>query len=122
MYIMNCSPILISVTAEELKKIVGVNIKKERLRCNLTQPALAEIIGMSIKQVAAIETGHSYPEAATLAKLSNALGVPPSFFFRRPGDNEEEKERVLSHFRNIQTKLELILDEEAADYSSPEKR
>ena len=37
-------------------------------------------------------------------------------------DNEEEKERVLSHFRNIQTKLELILDEEAADYSSPEKR
>ena len=100
---MNCSPILISVTAEELKKIVGVNIKKERLRCNLTQPALAEIIGMSIKQVAAIETGHSYPEAATLAKLSNALGVPPSFFFRRPGDNEEEKERVLNHFRNIQT-------------------
>ncbi len=101
------------MTVEELKKVVGGNIKRERIRHNLTQSALAESTEMSIKQIAAIETGHSYPEAQTLIRLSEALDVPPGFFYRSEADEQAEKERLREHFRNIQTKFDMIVNEEA---------
>ncbi len=111
---MNYSHILNTMTVEELKKVVGGNIKKERIRRNLTQSALAEKVDMSIKQIAAIETGHSYPEAGTLIKISNALDVPPSFFYKSEDDEKAEHSKLLEHFRNIQSKFDMILDEESS--------
>ena len=116
MYIANCSHILLAMTVEELKKIVGGNLKKERIRRNLTQSALAEHADLSIKQIAAIETGHSYPEGQTLVKLSNALNVPPSFFYKSKADEKAEQERLIEHFKNIESKFGMMLRDEVSDY------
>lgn len=59
---------------DTLKKI-AFNIKIERMRKNLTQFQLAEMIEVHEKYIGKIESGKQNLTIKTLIKLANALGV-----------------------------------------------
>lgn len=59
---------------DTLKKI-AFNIKIERMRKNLTQSQLAEMIEVHEKYIGKIESGKQNLTIKTLIKLANALGV-----------------------------------------------
>lgn len=54
----------------------GLNIRAERVRRNLNQQELAELVGLSPFQVHAIETGRTPPRITTLLQIAHALDVP----------------------------------------------
>lgn len=62
---------------DTLKKI-AFNIKIERMRKNLTQFQLAEMIEVHEKYIGKIESGKQNLTIKTLIKLANALGVKMS--------------------------------------------
>ena len=106
----------IVMEASDIKKIVGINLKKARTNCNLTQFELAERIGMTQKQIASIELGQAYPEASTLAKLADMLSVPLSFFFRNGTETEAENRRVMDIMQKLHSRIDSVMNEEAAEY------
>ncbi len=57
---------------EEFLKL-GLKIKFERLKRNLTQEQLAEIAGMNTRSLSTIECGESNPRYSTLLNISKAL-------------------------------------------------
>ncbi len=56
-------------------KTVGARIRKVRMEHDLTQEALAELVGISTSHVSNIETGTKQISLSTLIKLANALKV-----------------------------------------------
>ena len=54
---------------------VGLLIKVERTKRELTQEVLAEMSDLSTKALGAIERGQSSPTLETLEKIANALGM-----------------------------------------------
>jgi len=60
---------------QELKDILGKNIKSFRSRKQLSQADLADKAGISITFLSNIERGNNFPLAGTLCNLAKALGV-----------------------------------------------
>ena len=54
---------------------IGINIHDRRIFLNLKQEDLAEIAGVAIKTIYAIESGKANPSVKTLMKLLNVLGM-----------------------------------------------
>jgi transcriptional regulator with XRE-family HTH domain len=66
---------------EELVKKLAFNIKIARMKKNLTQAELAELINVHEKYIGKIETGKQNITVKTLNKISNALNIDiPSLF------------------------------------------
>ncbi|MBR1425102.1 helix-turn-helix transcriptional regulator [bacterium] len=59
---------------DNIKKKLGLNIKRYRLLRGLTQNELAEIVGVEDKTISRIEVGGNYPSMDLLVKIANALG------------------------------------------------
>jgi transcriptional regulator with XRE-family HTH domain len=57
-------------------KILGFNIKIERMRKKVTQLALAELANISMDSVQKIENGKQTPSALVLYDIAKALEVP----------------------------------------------
>lgn len=56
-------------------KNLGINIKSERLRKNLSQEKLAELTNISRNSVSLIETGKINPTILKVADIANVLEV-----------------------------------------------
>ena len=56
-------------------KILGFNIKVERMRRNFTQFKLAEMSNVSVDSIKKIETGKQTPSALILYDIAKALNV-----------------------------------------------
>ena len=56
-------------------KNLGINIKGERLRRNISQEKLAELTNISRNSVSLIETGKINPTILKVVDIANALGV-----------------------------------------------
>ncbi|MCI1209270.1 MAG: helix-turn-helix domain-containing protein [Treponema sp.] len=69
------------VHEDQLKLILGYNIKKYRKQKNLTQARLAEISEISITQLANLERGKAWVSCETAVKLSNALQIETFLLF-----------------------------------------
>ena len=73
--------------------VTGGTIRRLREQKNLTQAALADLVGVSDKAVSRWETGRGYPDITLIAPLAAALGVPATALLgdvlasaaRRPG-------------------------------------
>lgn len=63
------------------KKAFGENLKNLRKQKGLSQAQLAEIIGMSAKNITKIETGKSFPRAENINKLLNLFNVSENVLF-----------------------------------------
>ena len=60
---------------KELLKRFGKNVKIERIKKNLTQEMLAEIMDVSQNYIASIECGNANMSLAKVLELSNFLKV-----------------------------------------------
>ncbi len=63
------------MSEEEIIKKIAFNIKVERMRRNLTQFQLAEMIDVHEKYIGKVESGKQNLTIKTLIKLANALDV-----------------------------------------------
>jgi transcriptional regulator with XRE-family HTH domain len=75
---------------EELKGILGKNIKAFRLRRQFSQADLAEKANISITFLSNIERGNNYPQAGTLCSLAKAMGVEVWELFKSEGTSDEQ--------------------------------
>ena len=63
------------VVDKERLKNIGINIKSERLRRNISQERLAELTNISRNSVSLIETGKINPTILKVIDIANALGT-----------------------------------------------
>jgi transcriptional regulator with XRE-family HTH domain len=63
------------MTEKELQKIFSDNIKKFRMRLNLTQRELAQKIGVSTNFVNDLEAKKKWASPATMVKFANIFGI-----------------------------------------------
>ncbi|MGN0167862.1 MAG: helix-turn-helix transcriptional regulator [Acetatifactor sp.] len=59
----------------EMRKNLGNNIHRERIRHNLTIEALAEALDVSTQAIHKWQKGDSYPEPPKMLKLSKLFGT-----------------------------------------------
>ncbi|GLS40654.1 transcriptional regulator [Mesorhizobium tianshanense] len=59
----------------DMRKLVGRNVQRIRLRKRLTQEELAEISGFSQQYISGLEKGRRNPTIITIYELALALGV-----------------------------------------------
>ncbi len=69
-----------------LNQKVVANVNERRLLLGMSQRQLAYANGMTFQQVQKYENGTNRIDAARLAALSQALNVPPQWFFHDLGD------------------------------------
>jgi len=79
------------MTAQELRGIIGENIKSRRRALDMTQVELAEATGLTQASIAFIENGRNSPQIDTLAKIAVALRVQPDMLLREGSYSEVEK-------------------------------
>jgi transcriptional regulator with XRE-family HTH domain len=58
-----------------IKEILAANLRYNRRKKGLTQEKLAEAADISLRYLAMLELGNSFPSGETLEKLSNALDI-----------------------------------------------
>ncbi len=71
---------MITISTME-KRFLPERLKEARRRKRLSQEELAELVGVTRSTVAKWEIGNRVPKGDHLMKLSDVLGVPPSYFF-----------------------------------------
>jgi len=62
-------------------RVVGSCLRLRRKQCAVSESRLAEILGVSAREVRAYESGEARIGAKRLAKAGEALGAPIAFFF-----------------------------------------
>jgi transcriptional regulator with XRE-family HTH domain len=68
-------------SVREINRHIGAQIRKRRLMLGLSQPQLAELIGVTCQQVQNYEKGATRIAAGRLFALAHALGVEAGYFF-----------------------------------------
>ena len=71
-----------------IKRKLGEQLKLIRNLKGYTQEALAEKVGINLRQLARIEAGESFIKADTLFKICMVLNISPSFLFDFELENE----------------------------------
>jgi transcriptional regulator with XRE-family HTH domain len=84
---------------EALSAVIAERVREFRLQLGLTVGHLAEVTGLSKGMLSKIENAQASPSLATLARLSEALKVPVTAFFR--GLNEEQDVLVVKAGRGL---------------------
>ena len=59
----------------DMRKLVGQNVKRIRLKAGLTQEEFADRSGFSQQYISSLENGKRNPTVVTLYELATALGV-----------------------------------------------
>jgi len=59
----------------DMRKLVGRNVRRVRVRKDLTQEQFAEISGFSQQYISDLERGLRNPTIVTLFEIAQALGV-----------------------------------------------
>lgn len=59
----------------DMRKLVGRNVRRIRLRKGLTQEALAALCGFSQQYLSGLEQGARNPTVVTIYEIATALGV-----------------------------------------------
>jgi transcriptional regulator with XRE-family HTH domain len=83
---------------QEIKDILGRNVKYFRFHRQLSQSALAEKADISVTFLSNIERGKMFPKVETLSRITESLGVAVFELFRAdlvPEDNKKMMSRLL---------------------------
>ena len=62
---------------EEIKKLLGKNVRQYRETIGFTQEKIAEIAGISLTYYGSVERGEKWPSSETLAGIALGLKVNP---------------------------------------------
>jgi transcriptional regulator with XRE-family HTH domain len=68
--------------AEDVRRLVGRNVRRLRIAAGLTQAKLAERMGVDRAYVSGLELGQRNPTIVSLWHVAQALGVSVSAFFQ----------------------------------------
>ena len=60
----------------DMRRLVGRNVKRIRLKNGWTQERFAEISGFTQQYISGLEQGRRNPTVVTVFELAQALGVP----------------------------------------------
>lgn len=71
--------------SEDVRRMVGRNMRRLRLAAGLTQADLSERLGSDRAYVSGLERGQRNPTVVTLWHISKALGVKIRAFFEDKG-------------------------------------
>lgn len=72
------------------QELLAKNIKKLRLKNNLTQEVFAEKIGLTTNGVSNIERNRYQPTAETIDKICRTFNISPAELLLIPPDNNKE--------------------------------
>jgi transcriptional regulator with XRE-family HTH domain len=67
--------------SEDVRRMVGRNVKRLRIAAGLSQAELAERMGVDRAYVSGLELGQRNPTILTLWHIAKALGVKLMLFF-----------------------------------------
>ena len=59
----------------DMRKLVGDNVRRVRIKKGLTQELFADVSGFSQQYISSLEKGHRNPTIITVFELASALGV-----------------------------------------------
>ena len=89
---------------------LGNRVKGARKACKLTQQALSDQAGVSIKMIQSIEKGSVNPSYEVLFRIVNRLGLTTSDLFNiEPDKHDEEINRFLGKFRACNRDNQMVL-------------
>lgn len=98
------------MTKERLKKIMGDNIRNERVSRNMSIDEMAELLELTSGFVGLIERGRRGATAYTLFKLSDIFGMPiDDMFINTEGYAAKVSEDKSSPIRSKRAKINSIL-------------
>ncbi|CDE89042.1 TPA: XRE family transcriptional regulator [Candidatus Gastranaerophilales bacterium HUM_20] len=80
------------IDSNNIKKILGNNVRNLRKAKNLSQEKLAEIIGLERDSLSSIETGRAFTSSEVIANISNYFNVEPSLLFKSDFIEHTDKE------------------------------
>ena len=66
--------------AQVADRHIGARLRERRIALGLTQPRLAEMVGITYQQAHKYETGANRISAGRLHAIAHALGVEPGYF------------------------------------------
>jgi DNA-binding XRE family transcriptional regulator len=66
------------VTDRQILRVIGRNVRESRLKADMTQECLAELVGIHWKTLGRIERGEFPFATTTFAKLTQYLQVSPN--------------------------------------------
>jgi transcriptional regulator with XRE-family HTH domain len=69
---------------KNIKEVLAMNLKINRLKLGLTQEKLAEKAEISTHYLAMVELAHKFPSANMLERLAAALEIEPHELFYMP--------------------------------------
>ena len=99
--------------ANDIRKILGENVKKYRKLKGLSQEKFAELIEIGVTSLSLIERGKGFATASTLEKMSEILNISIAELMSSY-DTEDEKtlyNEILTRLLNIKSqkdKLKLL--------------
>lgn len=95
---------------QELRGILGSNIKRCRLKNNLSQLALAEKVDIAANFLSDIERCKAWISPNTLVKLASVLGVEPYELFKADSLLSEAEKDILRHYadENLKAVLSVV--------------
>ena len=82
-----------------VREVFAENLRKNRLKCGLSQEKLAERTGISTHYVTMIELSKNFPKSEIIERLANALNIEVHELFivsRTPVDELEKLHRVIA--------------------------
>jgi transcriptional regulator with XRE-family HTH domain len=94
---------------QELKDVLGKNIKVFRSLRQLSQTALAEKAGISITFLSNIERGNNFPLAGTFCSLAKVLGVEVFELFKGELVPSDSKAVICKPSKDITEKMNLAV-------------
>ena len=96
---------------QEIKAVLGTNIRQIRLKRQFSQALLAEKADISITFLSTIERGIKYPKPAVLSQIAESLGVEVYELFKSksspvltPIAPNESKTKLLNRLSKAMTK------------------
>ena len=89
------------LTKEELRVVLGENIRKAREYRDMTRDEIAEQMGLTISHIGLIERGERGVTTHNLVKLSQIFGTPIETFFYYHEQNPNGEPRNLKRAQNL---------------------
>jgi len=96
---------------QEIKTILGKNIKFLRNKKGLTQAILAEKADISIIFLSSIERGSKYPQPDILARIAKALDVEVFELFKGSLVPSDSKKLITHLTKDIKEKVNTALED-----------
>jgi transcriptional regulator with XRE-family HTH domain len=101
---------------ENIKKVLGRNIKCFRFHRQLSQADLAEKAEISITFLSNIERGLKYPKAQVLGQIARGLNVEVWELFKNDISPDESKEWLTRLTSDMKTQVIKAMDEVIVQY------